>query len=219
MKQNNDCIDDYQLCSLCGNLSKIFHAEKYNTYYKCSVCLGIFKDKNELPNKKKEIERYKEHNNDINDIRYQKFVMPIVEAILTDFSENHKGLDFGAGTGPVISKLLKDNNYDIVQYDPYFHNNPKLLEQKYDYIAACEVVEHFYNPAKDFELLRNILNERGKLYCKTKIYKPSINFDNWYYKNDPTHVFFYQKETLHYLCREFEFSGVDITANLIVFYI
>lgn len=43
--------------------------------------------------------RYQKHNNDIEDDGYQKFVAPITTAIMKDFTQNHKGLDFGAGTG------------------------------------------------------------------------------------------------------------------------
>jgi len=39
---------------------------------------------------------------------------------MKDFNTNHKGLDFGAGTGPVISKVLKDKGYCIAQYDIFF---------------------------------------------------------------------------------------------------
>jgi len=101
------------------------------------------------------------HNNDVNDSGYHKFVSPIVNAVLNDFLPEHKGLDFGAGTGPVISKLLTDRNYQIKQYDPYFFNLPELLQKKYDYIVCCEVIEHFYDPDKEFQLLKSLLKARN----------------------------------------------------------
>jgi hypothetical protein len=107
-----------------------------------------------LPSKNDEVLRYTQHNNDVNDVRYQKFVQPLVTGILQDFDQSHIGLDFGAGTGPVISKLLTDEGYVIKQYDPFFYDHAELLNQKYDYIACCEVVEHFHNPAKEFKLLQ-----------------------------------------------------------------
>ena len=117
----------------------------------------------------------------------------------------------------MISKVLKDYDYQIAQYDPFFHNFPDLLKYKYDYIACCEVIEHFYNPHKEFELLKNLLHQDGKLYCMTDIYDNNIDFYKWYYKNDPTHVFIYQKETFQWIKEKFGFSDVQINERLIVF--
>jgi len=204
-------------CPLCGYPSFLFYQKYPKTYFECSECRGIFLERNSLPGQLDEIKRYSEHNNDVEDIRYQNFVSPIVSGILENYSPHHQGLDFGAGTGPVISKLLKDQNYQIAQYDPFFHNYPQLLDNQYDYIACCEVMEHFHHPGKEFEKLRSILNEDGKLFCMTSIYHSEIDFQKWYYRNDPTHVFFYQSETIKYICKRFGFSNVDIQKNLIVF--
>ena len=204
-------------CPLCQSSAEIFYQQKNRIYYQCNNCLGIFVDKKLLPDREDEEFRYREHNNDIEDKGYQKFVSPITQAIFRDFTSNHLGLDFGAGTGPVISKVLKDRNFNIKEYDPFFHNYPQLLENKYDYIACCEVIEHFHDPYKEFALLKSLISPNGKLYCLTHIYKPEITFDNWYYKNDRTHVFFYQKETLEWIKEEFGFSEMIIEGRLITF--
>lgn len=183
----------------------------------CCNCQGIFLDAKLLPDDNREVQRYLSHNNDVEDARYQSFVDPIVSNVLRDFPPTAKGLDFGAGTGPVISKLLKDRNYSIMQYDPFFHNHPHLLSAKYNYIACCEVIEHFHSPQKEFSLLKDILLPQGKLYCMTDIYNPTIEFNNWYYKNDPTHVFIYQEETFLWIKGYFGFSNVAIDGRLIMF--
>jgi len=169
-------------------------------------------------NTKDEELRYETHNNDVFDVRYQNFVSPITKEILENFSEDHLGLDFGAGTGPVISKILKDNNFRIEAYDPFFHKDLKLLDEKYDYIACCEVMEHFYYPKKEFALLKKILLKGGNLYCMTEIYEERIDFSTWYYKNDPTHVFIYHKKTIEWIKNNFGFSDVNIKGRLIIFY-
>ncbi|WP_321540387.1 methyltransferase domain-containing protein [Flavobacterium piscinae] len=71
--------------------------------------------------------------------------------VLKDFSSKHSGLDFGSGTNSVIVKLLKDKNYNIVEYDPFFSNQPEVLEKRYDYITCCEVIEHFHHPFEEFK--------------------------------------------------------------------
>jgi hypothetical protein len=203
-------------CPLCDSPSKIFY-QNDDTYYKCETCYGIFVDEKSRPDTKSEKLRYEVHENNVEDKGYQKFVSPITSSILKNFTKDDKGLDFGAGTGPVISKVLQDNGFSILQYDPYFHNYPKLLEKKYDYIACCEVIEHFYNPKKEFKLLHDLLNENAKLYCMTDLYDESIDFASWYYKNDPTHVFFYSNKTIEWIKENFGFVACSIEKRLVTF--
>ncbi|MFP4332295.1 MAG: class I SAM-dependent methyltransferase [Campylobacterales bacterium] len=183
----------------------------------CHNCGGVFRPSEFHLDSEQEKSRYEKHNNLIEDIGYQRFVSSITKKVLKDFDTSSIGLDFGAGTGPVISKMLEDRGYEIFQYDPYFHNYPELLDMSYDYIVACEVIEHFYDPKKEFELLHSTLKPNGKLYCKTHIYSLDVDFDSWYYKDDITHVFIYQKQTLEYIQREFGFQSVEIDGRVAVF--
>lgn len=160
---------------------------------------------------KDEQARYEKHNNDVNDTRYQQFVMPIVEAVLSDYAASHKGLDFGAGTGPVISKMLMDAGYCIKQYDPFFYPNVKLLSEDYDYIVCCEVIEHFRSPSEEFARLRYMLKPCGKIYCMTQLYDDSTNFREWHYMRDPTHHFFYHNITLTGLGNSMIFQKYQLT--------
>ena len=136
---------------------------------------------------------------------------------MNQFSATHQGLDYGAGTGPVVSVMLQEKGYQIAQYDPFFYNNQGLLTNKYDYIVACEVIEHFHHPYKEFKLLKSLLEETGELFCVTNLYNPGIDFGSWYYKNDITHVFIYQKDTLDWIKDNIGFSQVKINNRLIIF--
>ena len=207
-----------QLCPLCHERGEIFYENKEQLFYNCSNCYGIFRAQESRLDPALEKRRYELHNNDIDDVKYQNFVSPITTAILRNNSSQHFGLDFGAGTGPVISKVLNDNQYKIDQYDPYFHNKISLLGKKYDYIVCCEVMEHFYDPEKEFDLLHKLLLPKGALYCMTELYNDSIEFSTWYYKNDPTHVFLYRKETLDWIKFKFCFAKVSIENRLIILF-
>ena len=66
-------------------------------------------------------------------------------------------------------------------------------------------------------LLSKLLKDEGKLICMTSLYSESTDFDTWYYKNDPTHVFIYQKETLDFIVEACDFDHVKIRERLIVF--
>lgn len=204
-------------CSLCKSEITFTFLSKNREYYQCANCFAIGMHPNFFPSMEKEIIRYQSHNNDVNDIRYQNFVKPIVKNVLIDFRKTDLGLDFGCGTGPVITKLLLDQNYTVNTYDPFFDNNVDALNTTFNYIVCCEVIEHFHYPHKEFKLLKSLLKSGGKLYCMTDVYNENIDFENWYYKNDETHVFFFHKNTFEWLKTEFGFSKVTQENRLIIF--
>ncbi len=204
-------------CPLCNSTSTLFCEKPKHLFYKCNTCDGIFRPKDTFLTAEEEKAHYEKHNNDVFDERYQNFVSPIVNAVLQDFSPEAKGLDFGSGTGPVIAKMLTDKGFQVQNYDLFFANEPSLLQEKYDYVSCCEVMEHFHQPYKEFKLLRSLLLPKGKLYCKTEVFNNQKPFENWYYKDDFTHVFIYQTKTLKWLKKEFHFSNLIIKEKLIVF--
>jgi len=203
-----------EACPLCYQAAKLFYRD---THLQCEQCGAIFRATVKHLNPDEEKKRYLSHNNDVNDSRYQNFVKPIVDAVTAHFGPQHQGLDFGAGTGPVISKLLTDRSYKIRQYDPFFHPHSALLKKKYDYIVACEVIEHFHKPREEFNRLTKMLLDRGMLFIMTMIYDDSIEFARWFYKNDESHCFFYREKTLHWIQKEFSFSNLKIDKRLIIY--
>ena len=62
-----------------------------------------------------------------------------------------------------------------------------------------------------------MLKKSSKLYLMTELYNEGIDFARWYYKNDPTHVFFYSQETFDWIKKEFGFSDVRVDKRLITF--
>lgn len=207
-------LSDYNMpkCLLCNSDSTSFYKEQY---YQCTHCKGIFRPIDTLPTLSDEKARYDTHNNDVENEGYQNFVSPITNSILDHHQPNEKGLDFGAGSGPVIAKMLEEKGYSLSFYDPIYHNFPELLTSEYDYIFACEVIEHLHNPYDELKRLRDILKPNGKLYCMTHLYDESITFDRWYYKNDFTHVFIYTRETIVWVAAELGFSDYKIEDRLI----
>ena len=204
-------------CPLCSSPSSHFYTDKHREFYFCTNCFSVFLDDKNYVSEIDEQNHYELHNNDVNDPGYQQFVSPIVEAVKKDFTRKHKGLDFGCGTGPVITKMLRDEGFSIVEYDPFFANHKEVLNQKYDYIACCEVIEHFHHPYKEFKKLFDLLLLGGKLYCKTDFFSETRNFDTWYYKNDPTHVFFYHPKTMEWITKNIGFSSFTIEGRVTVF--
>ncbi len=188
-------------CVLCNSQS-VKTINTSNKFYHCNVCELRFLDPVYRLNANDEKARYLSHNNDTSDIRYQNFVKPLVDLITQNHIPEHVGLDFGAGEGPVITEMLQNKGYQIHKYDPFFWPNKDLLDCTYDYIVACEVVEHFYNPEFEFNRFIKLLKPQGKLYLKTKLYEPHIDFESWYYKNDPTHVSLFNKKTFDWMLNQ-----------------
>lgn len=205
-------------CPLCLTTAKFFRQFDNKVYYECPQCKAVFLDTKDQPKEQKELARYQLHQNDVHDLGYQNFVKPLVHAIQTDFSPHDEGLDFGCGPGPVATKLLRDKDYQMKVYDPYFFDIPENLDTKYDFIICCEVIEHFYQPRKEFAFLYDLLKPQGKLYAKTSLIDSKIKtyFDNWDYKNDPTHVFFYATETLNWIKNEFGFANLQLYKNFFI---
>jgi hypothetical protein len=204
-------------CPLCNSISSVFYNNHKRLYYNCKACDAIFLSKDSYITQEQEKKRYLEHKNDVNDPGYQRFVSPIVSFVTGNFSpEKHRGLDFGSGTGPVISRMLELEGFEMIRYDPFFYPDKKGLDEKYDFIVCCEVVEHFHRPYEEFLLLFNLLQKKGKLICMTNIYEQSTAFGSWYYKNDPTHVFIYQKETFEWIKDRVKFTSLEIDQNLVI---
>ncbi len=185
-------------------------------YYKCNNCSSIFLSSDCRLDEGDEKARYLQHNNDINDERYRNFVSPITNYIFKKYTRNSLGLDFGSGTGPVISCILSENGYNINQYDPYFYPDNTVLSKNYDYIVCCEVIEHFYNPKHEFTKLYDSIKINGEIICKTDLFNKYTDFNKWHYKNDPTHVFFYSDKTFSWIKNYFGFTRIDIEDRLIV---
>ncbi len=204
-------------CVLCNTDCKKTLKYQQKIFYRCLACGAIFLSPRFYISQNEEAERYSFHENDVNDVGYQKFVSPITNKIQQDFKTPGKGLDFGCGRGPVATFQLQKKGYKINLFDPYFENHPEVLEEKYDFIICCEVMEHFHKPKKEFQQLYKLLNPCGRLYCKTSLLPENISFENWYYKNDPTHVFFYSEKTLRWISSNLGFKKLEVYKDLIVF--
>ena len=203
-------------CRLCNKPTIPFQAIKDRHYFRCPTCQAIQLHPDNYPTPEQEKERYENHENDVHDQGYQQSVAPIVTSILKNQTSKQQGLDFGSGPGPIVTTMLQEHSYNIRTYDPFFHNDESALKQTYDYIACCEVIEHFHHPAKEFHLLRSLLKPGGKLYCKTDIYTDDIDFSSWYYKNDTTHVFFYHPDTFEWIQKNYAFKTLQINDRLII---
>ncbi len=208
-------------CPLCKNLKiKDFYKEKdgfKRLFYRCESCLLIFLDPRLHLPKSLEKSRYEHHNNTERTDGYEKFLRTLIDPLKKFIKPNNIGLDFGCGPYPMMCEILKEDGYKIEGYDPYFAPNEALLHATYDYITCCEVAEHFNEPVKSFKKMDSLLRYGGILAIKTSIFNDSIDFKNWYYIKDDTHISLYSKESMQWICSEFNYEILDISDSVVLF--
>lgn len=168
--------------------------------FECPNCRLIFKNPEDFLSAKAESLRYSSHQNISTDQGYLDFLGKLVLPLKLFLPKKFKSLDFGCGPGPTLSLILEPLGGETFNYDPYFFSDDSLLINKgYDVVTSTEVVEHFKTPQADWELLVSQLKRGGVLAVMTQMYSKEIDFKKWWYKNDPTHIVFYQKQTFNYL--------------------
>lgn len=198
-------------CPLCReNLSTPPVTHLKRIFFRCENCDLLSLDTSQRLTPSEEKARYETHENDIQDPKYQEFVRPLVNWVQEKLKPEAFGLDFGAGTGPILESLFQEKGYKMDKYDPFFWPNPSVLQKKYDFVVASEVVEHFSNPEKEFTLLKSLLKPGGVLGLMTLMHEPQTEIETWYYLKDPTHICAYSEKTFEWIRDRFCFSELEI---------
>ena len=206
------------ICPVClGSDTELSHLIEGKEYFKCNLCGVLFLSPKDRLDPYEEKDRYSQHKNDIYDPQYRKFLSALYRPLTQKLKPDMKGLDYGCGPGPALAEMFREDNYTIDIYDPYFFPDKSLLNKKYDFIACTEAAEHFYEPNKEFMRLDSLLEKGGWLGVMTNFYNDSIDFEDWYYRKDPTHVVFYTEQTLEAIALMMTWS-IEIPANNIVLF-
>jgi len=140
--------------------------------------------------------RYDQHRNEVEDPAYRAFLSPTAEAIVARVALPASGLDFGAGPGPALAKLLEERGYAMALYDLHFHPLPANLQTTYDFIVCTETAEHFRDPRAEFLRFKELLKPGGWLAIRTELFTGAKPFSQWHYPRDPTHISIFSEETL-----------------------
>lgn len=182
-------------CLLCSHFAEDF----LGVAFKCPHCCLVFKNPVQHLKTEEDVRRYSFHQNNAEDAGYVKFLGKLLEPLEEFLPSAFTSLDFGCGPGPVLSQLLKQKGGEVSSFDPIFYNNVSLLEKKFEIVTATEVVEHFKKPDQDWALLTSLVASGGILGIMTQFLEPNIDYHKWWYKNDPTHVAFYNSKTFEFL--------------------
>ncbi len=191
-------------CILCehSDLNKFYSDE----YFQCKECSLVFKEPKLRLSYALEKEQYDFHQNDPEDMNYRKFLSQLLDPLSSNLNPGSFGLDFGCGPGPTLNIMLEELGHTVNLYDPIYFKEEKNLDQKYDFITSSEVFEHLYSPKDEFKKLISCLRPNGIIAIMTSFLVDESKFKNWHYRNDPTHISFYSKETFNWLSKKYFFS-------------
>lgn len=204
---------DCPLCSDSG--ANFYHQDKKRRFFECPQCYLVFAEPEAHLQAHDEKAIYNLHSNSPDDEGYRRFLSRVSSPLLEKLHQGPaQGLDFGCGPGPTLSVMLEEAGHQVALYDPYFSPDKSVLEHSYDFITCTEAIEHFNTPAKEWRLLLSILKPGGWLAIMTKLVIDAEAFSRWHYKNDPTHVSFFSRNTFMYLAKrdglQLEFVGSDV---------
>ena len=190
-------------CLICGGDTFLLEDRQLPfTYHVCKECEFIFKDPTSRITIEEEANEYGRHNNTMESTGYVNMFKDLINEHIAPLNIERKVLDFGSGPGPVLYQLLLQSGYDTSHYDPFYFQDFAYRENKYQLITSTEVVEHFFDPMKEFKHLSNLLEDGGYLLIMTHIRNKDLEvFLNWWYRRDVTHVSFYHLKTLEYIAK------------------
>ncbi len=191
-------------CPLCGAEAEYHAGFRRRRYFKCATCWLAFLDPAQRPAAEAEKHRYIQHNNDPDEPGYRAFLMTLARPCIEAVSESARCLDYGCGPTESMSRIFAAHDIAMDSYDPFFR--PEEPVGPYDVIVCCEVFEHFFDPKRELKRISSLLAPGGILGLRTKLWSEEIEWENWHYLNDLTHVAFYHKNTLAYIQQTFHLS-------------
>jgi hypothetical protein len=197
-------------------------------FHQCDQCGLVFKDELHLIDSNKELARYLEHNNEVEDVGYQNYFIQSIEQNIKPFInfKDYHILDFGSGPNPVLQHVF-NNQYgvEISIFDKYFANDSKVLENTYDLITCIEVIEHIFDVRQIFNLFDRLLNKQGYLFIMTnfttvdfKTNYETDTFSKWFYIRDITHMVFFSLKTFEFFASLYNYKIIHTNnKNAILF--
>ena len=189
----------------------------FRDYYLCGVCDLVFVPPEFHLEPAAERDRYLAHNNDSEDLGYRRFLARLWNELKPRLSPGASGLDFGAGPGPVLVEMMREDGFDVALYDPFFAPDEGVLESRYDFITCTETAEHFANPRHELERLKRILKPGGWLGGMTGMLPAGTDFPEWHYHGDVTHLCFYSRKSMEWMASHQGWNVLFPRENVVLF--
>lgn len=194
-------------CPLCAcNAPDFFDRDRNRTYLHCPHCDLVFvpPEFHLVPDAEKM--RYEHHRHHLTDPGYRAFLERLFLPLKEKLSPSAHGLDFGCGQIPTLSILFEEAGFTCDNYDLHFANDPALLQKQYDVLTCSETIEHFKTPREEVERFLRLVKPGGWIGIMTQLRDEAPPFENWFYKNDATHLCFFSKATFHWMAKTYRLT-------------
>lgn len=187
-------------CRLCESTDcSFFISDKKRDFILCNTCALLFVPEKDLVTIHSEKERYALHNNTADNEVYVTYLKEFTREIKRVPVSNPRVLDFGSGQDKVLTHVLRESGYNCYAYDPLYGIGIEHLNDKFDIIILCEVVEHLRDLRKEMNVIKKILRPHGYVIIRTELYKNRGAFIDWWYTKDITHINFFSLYTIEKL--------------------
>ena len=209
-------------CPLCASkdaalLHKGGKASGFRDFLHCGECDLVFVPRAQQLDEAGQKARYLEHNNDVDDPAYREFLGRLYFVLKPHLKHGSLGLDYGAGPGPALQRMMLEDGFEARIYDIYFHPDVSVLADTYDFITCTETAEHFADPMGEFVRLDGLLARGGWMGMMTEMLKIWDDFESWHYHRDPTHINFYSHATMLWIAARFGWKACFPSQNVVLF--
>ncbi len=149
--------------------------------------------------------RYENHHNDPSQEGYRKWLEGFARKAMAFWDGRGTVLDFGSGPRPVLADLLREQGHEVFHYDPFFSSRWPAEGEPFHLLLLCEVLEHVTRPVESLKMLGE-KSVQGSLLALQSLFLPreeeagrSEAFARWWYRQDITHIRFYNPASLKVL--------------------
>ncbi len=209
---HNDNMNGFN-CPLCGAIGEIFHQH----YQHCQKCDLIAAHPNQHLSTVEEKAQYDLHQNSPDDLAYREFLNQLCLPLMNLKPAPARLLDFGSGPGPTLSLMMEEQGYLASNYDVFYAPDKEVLKNRYDIVTMTEVLEHLSQPLVEVKKLVKQLTKGGLLGVMTALHSGRETFPDWHYKNDPTHICFYSRQSIEWLVKKLGLRLELVTSRVMIF--
>lgn len=205
-------------CPLCQHAdTRAYAQDRKRRFLQCQHCQLVFAEKSSWPKATAEKATYDQHENDIGNEGYNRFLSRIVPPLKSRLLSGAQILDFGCGPAPALGRQLSDSGFEVSLYDHFYRPDNEALARNYDAVVLTEVIEHLHQPHQVVQKLWQQLNPGGWLAVMTQRVTNPEAFSRWQYKNDPTHVCFFTEQSFSWLAASLGADQPDYEGRDMVF--